>query len=807
MAALSPAVAQNAPTSTLPQSLIEQLNRASDLNIPFNPGQSVPSPLDQVRTPQQQPQLQQQLLLEQRLHRPAPPSQLELDYARRTGRPLPQYGYDLFRTIVPSSGDLQNGAVADNYRLSIGDELVITLRGQVSRSVRTRIDREGRLVIPDLPPLPAAGRTFGEVRRDLEQAVATNFLNTNVFVSVGNVRQISVAVLGEAMAPGLYRMGGFATVLDALAMAGGVKKTGSLRRIVVIHGDQRSTIDLYAVTAAVGTQPDLGISDGDRIIIPPIGRTVGIAGEVDRPGIYELSGGTTIGAAELLGLAGGALRPTGNRFVRLSLDAESRDRTSEVAAPARLTLQAGDILMVLRKDSGTVGSVWLDGHVAVPGIRSLVEAPSLRRLLGSTTFLDTPSLLFGVVLTKDAGTKARRLVPVDLQAALDGRHDVPLHDGDIVIVLSMGDVNYIDSADVQAVLAGRAPPLMRQQIVTRNPRAAYVPQLARQSAGFPGAYGTAVGQPYPPGQTGTGQPNLPQDEQQLQSYLAGLPGTEPQPPLFGTQGMPTGQEALQFQPEALSSGGQVPRAGEAGAPTGQPQPGRPGQIASAQAANAANIRAMREGQICRGLQELASIVQSSGPGRFANARFAASEPEPGRIENVFPCPPVYEKYPELLPLAIEHAAALQGEVRLLGLYPVVGGVSLASAVNDAGGLSGDADLRSVEVTHYAIDNLQGTSKSTREMLRLNSADLTRVALNPGDVVRFNPVFTDRDNGQVLLSGEFRRPGFYDIRRGERLSQLIARAGGLTDEAYPYGAVFTRFRVKQQEQQSYVRAAT
>ncbi len=44
---------------------------------------------------------------------------------------------------------------------------------------------------------------------------------------------------------------------------------------------------------------------------------------------------------------------------------------------------------------------------------------------------------------------------------------------------------------------------------------------------------------------------------------------------------------------------------------------------------------------------------------------------------------------------------------------------------------------------------------------------------------------------VQLSGEFAKPGRYQIRQGETMSAAIARAGGLTDDAYPLGAVFTR----------------
>ena len=61
--------------------------------------------------------------------------------------------------------------------------------------------------------------------------------------------------------------------------------------------------------------------------------------------------------------------------------------------------------------------------------------------------------------------------------------------------------------------------------------------------------------------------------------------------------------------------------------------------------------------------------------------------------------------------------------------------------------------------------------------------------------------------RVTLAGEFARPGAYTVRKGERLSELIQRAGGLTAVAFPYGAVFTRERVKRAEEAALRRAAS
>jgi protein involved in polysaccharide export with SLBB domain len=112
----------------------------------------------------------------------------------------------------------------------------------------------------------------------------------------------------------------------------------------------------------------------------------------------------------------------------------------------------------------------------------------------------------------------------------------------------------------------------------------------------------------------------------------------------------------------------------------------------------------------------------------------------------------------------------------------------------------------VEVTHYALDNAAGSTQSDRELVQITPPQLASLALSPGDVVHFNPLVTQRDTGVVVLTGEFRRPASYDIVRGEHLSQLIARAGGLTEEAYPYGAIFTRESVRAQEREEFARAS-
>ncbi len=118
--------------------------------------------------------------------------------------------------------------------LRSGDKLEVVFSGQRGDRDVHRINAQGLLLVPDFPPIPAAGRTLGELRASIE-AETSNLRNTQVHVALFSVRQISVLVTGHVRAPGKQRVSAFQTALDALIEAG-VQTTGSLRAITLVRG-------------------------------------------------------------------------------------------------------------------------------------------------------------------------------------------------------------------------------------------------------------------------------------------------------------------------------------------------------------------------------------------------------------------------------------------------------------------------------------------------------------------------------------------------------------------------------------------
>src|SRR3546814_19257334 len=108
-------------------------------------------------------------------------SALERSFSERAGSPLRLVGQRAFgsgRSVTLR----QTGAAPDSYVLGVGDEIVVVLRGQVSRSLRVRVGRDGSVVVADLPPLPAAGPRFGSFRATLQAQIDTASSHTAAFV-------------------------------------------------------------------------------------------------------------------------------------------------------------------------------------------------------------------------------------------------------------------------------------------------------------------------------------------------------------------------------------------------------------------------------------------------------------------------------------------------------------------------------------------------------------------------------------------------------------------------------------------------
>ncbi|MGB8495434.1 MAG: SLBB domain-containing protein [Candidatus Acidiferrum sp.] len=145
---------------------------------------------------------------------------------------------------------------------------------------------------------------------------------------------------------------------------------------------------------------------------------------------------------------------------------------------------------------------------------------------------------------------------------------------------------------------------------------------------------------------------------------------------------------------------------------------------------------------------------------------------------------------------------ITGEVAKPGRYPYTDNMHAADLIRAAGGLKRSADNDTADLTRYAASG--GSSERWQVSLAsLQNGNATEdVPLHSGDVLAIRQVPGWSDIGAaVKVSGEVKHPSTFGIQPGERLSSVLERAGGYTNQAYPYGAVLMRREVKELETQT------
>jgi len=152
-----------------------------------------------------------------------------------------------------------------------------------------------------------------------------------------------------------------------------------------------------------------------------------------------------------------------------------------------------------------------------------------------------------------------------------------------------------------------------------------------------------------------------------------------------------------------------------------------------------------------------------------------------------------------LDLRQQYSISIAGEVNRPGSFPYADSMRLEDLVLLAGGLRDAASLKHVEVSRRIRKGDYNSKDSAKAIIKQFdiSADLSSIAgeqvlLEPFDeiVIRKSPAYSEQAN--ISVEGEVVYPGQYAIvNKGEHISDLIARSGGLKPEAFPEGAVLLR----------------
>jgi polysaccharide export outer membrane protein len=206
---------------------------------------------------------------------------------------------------------LQTPSAAADYRLGAEDLLEITLfnvpdsgTGVISRRAEVRVTQGEVITLPLLGDIPVVGLTTSALEQALRQRYDEYLYNPQVGVQVKEYRSQRISVVGAVKNAGVFQLTGPKTLVDLLAMAGGIsERAGKQVHIYRQRGEGRETyvVDLLALASSPGLV-NMPVQPGDVINVPEVGNFF-VDGAIGKPGSYPLTQPYTL--TQALAVAGG----------------------------------------------------------------------------------------------------------------------------------------------------------------------------------------------------------------------------------------------------------------------------------------------------------------------------------------------------------------------------------------------------------------------------------------------------------------------------------------------------------------------
>ncbi len=283
------------------------------------------------------------------------------------------------RRILAARAGAEAGAseLPDGYRIGVRDQVRVDVFGAETFDGTFPVGESGDIALPLLGSVRASELTERELEVAIENKLRDTYMrDPHVTVRIDEVSSRGVSVIGSVRQPGVYQIMGRSTLLDVLAMAEGLTETAGNSVFVVrpAVGDEATPrtlrvdgaaddlgppgsavmeVDLGALLTYGHTSENVDVLPGDIVQVRPAG-LVYVAGQVNRPGGFQIPTGPPLTVLQALAMAEGLGRTAAADRTVIVREAEDGSReeipihldkmmSGEVAPPQ---LQPRDVLFV-----------------------------------------------------------------------------------------------------------------------------------------------------------------------------------------------------------------------------------------------------------------------------------------------------------------------------------------------------------------------------------------------------------------------------------------------------------------------------
>ena len=349
------------------------------------------------------------------------------------------FGHDVFNNQNLTFESSMNLATPQNYTLGPGDVVNVDVWGASQENVSETISPDGTITIEGIGVIQLGGLTVSQAKSRLKQVLGPRYQGSKIDLTLGQTRTITVSVMGEVKVPGTFTMSAFATVYNALYMAGGPNEIGTLRNVKVYRkGKLISNVDVYDFLLNGKLSGDVRLQDNDVITVSPYESLVNITGKVKRPMFYEMKKSES--AATLLKYAGGFTGDAYTKAIRINRKAGAG---YSVFSVGEFDLNS---FKLMDEDSVSVDStlaryqnmVEIKGAIFRPGMYHVGgDISTVKALVEAAAGLTEGAIGQHAVMHRMKVDRTLEVLSMDINGILEGTvPDVPLRNEDVIYIAS-----------------------------------------------------------------------------------------------------------------------------------------------------------------------------------------------------------------------------------------------------------------------------------------------------------------------------------------------------------------------------------
>jgi polysaccharide biosynthesis/export protein len=341
-----------------------------------------------------------------------------------------------------------NRQIPDAYEVNSGDVFAIDIWGAMEKNYVIEVTNENFIIIPQIGKVDISGMNYKGAKNTISSKL-DKINGIKYSVRISEVKPITVFVVGNVHKPGVYNVSPFTSIVEVLAVAGGVTPEGSLRNVGLVSEKSGSKyIDLYSLIF-FGKNPVSVLESNMTIFVPLIGKQAAVAGNVKREGIFECLNGDKL--SDILKIAGSTPFSDTSRIEIERLDKEGRSEALSTSLKEDPKIEDGDIVRIFSTLVFNSKYVYLKGNFRHNKKIQFTDGMKLGDVMTDKEVLyENTDLNYANVIRKNGLGNRDIMINFSPLSVIDrlGDHNLALFPRDTVEVFSLDSVSFFPSVEI-----------------------------------------------------------------------------------------------------------------------------------------------------------------------------------------------------------------------------------------------------------------------------------------------------------------------------------------------------------------------